>query len=432
MAMDAGSMRTGGRQRNRMPDPEPETGFGQGFWRLTLSNGFFFAGFHMLLPTVPLLALALGGTKTEVGLIAGIFVFSSVITRLFADRLLALLGGKGCLMAGILISGGAALLYPVMPSVDAVLTLRIIHGVGFGIGTTFYLSLVMDLIPPGRKGQGIGYFGLATTLAMAVAPASGLWIYDRYGVGSMFLLAVGCEAAALLLCLSGCSLPGRRRDAPARGRRRHNRTPADLMAVFVEPGTLRAAIMTVLFGTAYGSVLNFVAVYAQELHLALAGAFFMVATACIFVTRLLTGPLGDKWGTSPMVAAGAALLAAGLLFLANAQSVVMFLASAVLYGLGIGVLYPGLQMETMSRVAPQRRSAASATFSNALDLGLGGGSVLLGWFAQGHGLPATYLCAALASAALIAVLFGAARIGPATTGATGATADATDGGSGTA
>lgn len=72
----------------------------------------------------------------------------------------------------------------------------------------------------------------------------------------------------------------------------------------------------------------------------------------------------------------------------------VFLIAAVLYGLGVGMLFPALQAEIINRVAPERRSAASATFSNALDVGLGGGSVLLGMLAQAAGLANAYLTAA--------------------------------------
>ncbi|PKU22143.1 MFS transporter [Telmatospirillum siberiense] len=364
------------------------------FTGLVLSNGFFFGGFHMLLPTVPLLASDMGGSKTQVGLIAGIFVLSSVITRLFTDLGVRKLGKRNCLLLGIVISLFSAALYPFAPTVETMLWVRVLHGVGFGIGTTFYVAIVSDVIPATRRGEGLGYFGLATTIAMAVAPATGLWIAKEYGFTAMFAMAGSWELIAGLL-LSTCGFSSaptsaphpERHEAPAIGRR-------SVLDIFVEPGTLFPAFLVIMMGIAHGSVINFIAVYANELHLANPGYFFILGTGCIFLSRLAMGKVYDRKGPAWVVLPGVILLLTGLVTVAEASTMEVYLAAAVLHGFGIGMLFPALQTATISDVAPQRRSAASATFSNALDIGLGGGSVLLGMFAQKAGLPSAYLCAA--------------------------------------
>ena len=372
-------------------------GFGRPFWLLTLSNGFFFAGFHGLLPTVPLRALALGGSTTEVGLVAGIFVLASLLVRFFADKLLRTLGTRTCLVIGILIAGFSAALYSVAPSVTALFGVRLVSGAGFGIGTTFYVTAIMEFIPAGRRGEGLGYFGLATTLAMACAPASALWIAGRWGFAPMFLAAAACEVIALAtLCV--CPLPAR---APAATQTGAARASRGLFARLVEPGTRRAVVMVILFGTAYGGILNFVAVYARTLGLGLAGVYFLVGTGCIVLARLATRTVYDRFGVAWAVAPGGVVLAVGVAVLAYASGPVSFLASAALYGWGVGMLFPALQTETMAAVGPSRRAAASAAFSNALDVGLGGGSVVLGFLAQYVGLSGAYL---VGSAVLVIML----------------------------
>lgn len=373
-------------------------GFGRDFWLLTLSNGFFFAGFHGLLPTVPLRALTLGGSTTEVGLVAGIFVLSSMLVRLFSDSLLHRLGTRLCLVAGILIAGGSALLYAAAPSVGALLAVRIFSGAGFGIGTTFYVSAIMEFIPTQRRGEGMGYFGLATTLAMATAPATALWVMRRWGFLPMFSLAAVAEAMSLATLLF-CRLPPVPRQ-PAHA------APVvrGLAARLVEPGTRRAALMIVLFGVAYGGVLNFVAVYARDIGIDLAGMYFLVATGCIVLSRLATRRIYDRFGMAWSAVPGAVVLGAGVVLLAFATRAPAFLASAALYGWGVGMLFPALQTEIMVAVSPARRAGASAAFSNALDLGLGGGSVLLGMLAQGWGLADAFLAASAALLLMLGVL----------------------------
>ena len=386
----------------------PSRIWSRSFSNITLSNGFFFSGFHMLLPTIPLLAARMGGSKTEVGLIAGIFVLSSVITRLFTDVCVEKFGKRACLLLGVLVSLVSAGGYLLTSSVEAMLWVRLLHGAGFGLGTTFYIAIVTEYIPRERRGEGLGYFGLATTVAMAVAPATGLWLADGYGFPAVFLTAAGCELLALAW-LAGCALPSRASDLenakPSRGSERERKR---LLDVFVARGTLFPAFLTVLFGIGYGSVLNFIAVFAVERHIPNPGLFFIVGTTCIFLARVVMGRVYDRKGPIWVVLPGAASFLAGLSLIAATSSVAPFLTAAALYGFGVGALFPALQTAAINAVAPHRRSAASATFSNALDLGLGGGSVLLGLYAERAGLSAAYAAGAAVMIVFLVVYLGRA------------------------
>ena len=52
------------------------------FMALVLANGFLFAGFHFLLPTITLYAASLGATGGEIGLIGGIFGYTNIVLLL--------------------------------------------------------------------------------------------------------------------------------------------------------------------------------------------------------------------------------------------------------------------------------------------------------------------------------------------------------------
>jgi MFS family permease len=209
----------------------------------------------------------------------------------------------------------------------------------------------------------------------------------------MFLVATIAELIALL-SLAGCSFPPRSRVVSHPRGARSLGDHGAIIDIFVERGTKLPALLMVLFGIGYGSVLNFIAVYATELHLPNPGYFFILGTSCIFVSRLGVGKIYDNKGAAWVILPGAVLFLGGLVMVAETTSTTMFLAASVLYGLGVGMLYPALQAEIINMVPPERRSGASATFSNALDVGLGGGSVLLGLFAERAGLSAAYFSAA--------------------------------------
>ena len=50
----------------------------------------------------------------------------------------------------------------------------------------FAAALVADVIPAQRRGEGIGYFGLGSTVAMAVAPALGVMLLTDFSANILF------------------------------------------------------------------------------------------------------------------------------------------------------------------------------------------------------------------------------------------------------
>lgn len=371
-----------------MPKPltEPnEKLWTKNFVSLTLTNGLFFGGFHILLPTIPLYAAQQGGTSTQVGLIAGIFVFSAIFIRLFTDYGKNKFGKMNCLFIGIAISFLAAASYLIWNSVAELLAIRVIHGIGFGIATTFYATIAADVVPSARIGEGMGYFGLGTTVAMAIAPALGIWLLNEYGFSAVFIVAVLCQIIAYVwtrFCSFSSAMP------VDDFQTKHSNSIVDK---FMEKGTRFPAFLTVLFGISYGSVLNFIAVFAKEVHITNPGYFFLLGTVCVCLSRTVTGRIFDKKGPAWVILPGAILFLLSFVVLNMTTSLGVLLGASVLYGLGLGALFPALQTWILNLVPDDRRSAASATFYNVLDVGTGGGAILFGILAGQVGFASVYI-----------------------------------------
>jgi MFS family permease len=63
----------------------------------------------------------------------------------------------------------------------------------------------------------------------------------------------------------------------------------------------------------------------------------------------------------------------------------MFVAAAVVFGLGFGSAYPVFAAYVIQHVGSARRGAAFGSILAALDTGIGSGSIVLGWIIQQHG-----------------------------------------------
>lgn len=358
------------------------------FILFTLSNTLLFSGFHIFLPTLPIYVLNQGGSSTDVGLLSAIFVFCAIFIRFFTDYGIKKWGKKYYLYIGCLLCLVAAISYILATTVPRLLSLRVVHGLGFGIATTLYATIVTDLIPKARRGEGIGYFGLGTTLAMAIAPGLGVWIVDNFSFNMLFVVATSSQILALG-CLSLCSISEDRSEqlmVPEK---------SSFIDKLVEKDLWFQAFLSLLFGVCIGGVLNFIALLAKEAHIANAGAFFLMCTACIFLSRLVTGHIFDRKGPAWVIFPGAILFLAGFVVLAQSKSMTSFLIASALYGFGYGTIFPAIQTWMFNLVPPAKRSSASASFYNMIDIGNGIGSVALGILAGTFGYASIYWCSAI-------------------------------------
>lgn len=364
------------------------------FIMVVLANAFMFGGFHILLPTLPLYAAYTGATGSQIGVITGIFGFSAIFIRLFTDWGVKKIGKKWCLYAGLVICFLCTLAYVMFTSVGEMIAIRIFHGIGFGLTTTFSAAIAADIIPVSRRGEGIGYFGLGSTVAMALAPAAGVWLVHDYGYVMMF----GAAAAGTFLAILGV----RASHAPIVPIKEPDKM--SLKDKLFEHGTGIPALLTMLFGLSYGSVNTFVAMLAKEANIADAGYFFVVGTCCVFLSRPIGGRVFDRKGPAWILLPGSVLFLAALLILINTNSLRTLLIASVLYGFGGGFLLPALITWMLNLVKAERRSAASATFYNMLDVGTSAGAILLGAVAEHIGFIKMYLFSA-ASMVLFIVAF---------------------------
>ncbi|MBP2656516.1 MAG: mdtG 2 [Firmicutes bacterium] len=359
------------------------------FLFLLFSNALLFAGFYILLPTLPIYVAHNGGTGTQIGLISGVFGFAAIFIRFFTDFGIQKLGKKTCLLVGLGISFLCVASYGIFSSANVMIAIRVLHGFGIGLATTFFATIVSDIVPYSRRGEGMGYFGLGTTVAIALAPAAGVWLVNDYGSFSlMFTIATISQIIALIWTLF-CSSPKVRVDENLIIEESHS-----IFAKFIEKGIRFPAFLTMLFGVGYSSVIAFIPLLAQEAHIAKPGHFYLVGTLCIILSRGISGKLFDKKGYAWVIFPGAVVLLGGLFMLTKTNSLTMLLEVAVLYGFGAGMLHPALQTWMLNLVPGSRRSAASATFYNMLDLGTSVGTILLGIAAEKTGFIGMYMYAA--------------------------------------
>src|SRR5690625_4312156 len=169
------------------------------FVLICLANFFIFLGFQMTLPTLPLFIKELGGSEQLIGIIVGVFTFSALLFRPYAGHALESKGRKFVYMFGLSIFVISVGSFAFVTSIAFLVIMRILQGVGWGMSSTASGTIATDLIPPERRGEGMGYFGLSGNLALAFGPSLGLFLIGEVSFKTLFLLISSLGILGLIL-----------------------------------------------------------------------------------------------------------------------------------------------------------------------------------------------------------------------------------------
>lgn len=347
------------------------------------SNALLFGAFEMLLPTLPLFVSDIGGNATQIGLVTGMFVFSAILIRPFAGVLATKIDKKHLLIIGITICALSTGAYYLSSGIWIMLLIRVIHGFGFGLATTYFTTIAAESIPEERRGEGIGYFGVGETIAMSVGPLIGVSILQTYHFQGLFM---SCMAITLLALWIAVFISKKTKTAKDLGNKKVPTTSFKL----IEKRVLFPAILIFLTGISAGGIISFSALYAIDKGFEnVAWFFFMVAVAS-FLVRLVSGKMFDNLGPASVLIPAGMITIAGFIVLLATQSEFQFLIAGFLYGFGFGAIFPALQTVCLNLVDEHDHENAIGTFFNFFDLGIGGGSLLLGAVAEAFSYQAIY------------------------------------------
>ncbi|MED4755653.1 MFS transporter [Brevibacillus choshinensis] len=347
---------------------------------LALSNFMLFVAFQMLIPTLPVYITDKGGDQLAVGLVVSLFTVSALLVRPFTGKALDTMGRRPVLLSGLAIFMLAVFGYYWMASVALVLALRFVHGIGWGIVTTTYGTIVSDIIPAERRGEGMGYFGMFTNLAMAVGPLIGLWVSQSWGYGWLFGVSGGLTVLAMILSrMVEIKAPIGATQPIAGGN-----------GGLFEKKALFPALLALLTGVMYGGIVSFITLFGKEVGIENVGLYFLFNAISLMLVRPLSGKLFDRKGPFWVLMPGGVITGIAVLTLSYSTTETGLIAAAILFGIGAGAVQPSLQAWTIQRVDPSRRGAATGTFFSAFDLGIGGGAMILGAIAKQTGFALMY------------------------------------------
>ncbi|WP_338020577.1 MFS transporter [Alkalihalobacterium alkalinitrilicum] len=258
---------------------------------ITLCNLFVFLAFYYLIVTLPIYTITeLNGTETEAGLIITLFLITAIFIRPFAGKWALSIGNKNILFIGLFIFIISSGLYLISDSVYSMMFIRLLHGVGFGMATTATGSIVANVIPDSRKGEGMGYYSLSFNIAVVLGPFIGLTAILQWSTVTLFSIVAISSFVALAMGLLVSKENRKIPEAMTGNPQKHKLS-------IVEKTAIRISIVAAIFAIIYSSILSFVPVYAEEVGLIKAASYFFVVYAAIMLlSRPFTGRWLDQYG----------------------------------------------------------------------------------------------------------------------------------------
>ena len=328
---------------------------------------FFVAMLGTTLPTplYPLFEQRYAFGPLLVTVIFAIYAFGVIAGLILFGNLSDQLGRKPVLLLGLAFSAASAVLFLLASSLAPIYVARVVSGLSAGIFTGTATAYVIDLAPRGRRRlasfvavfANLGGLGAGTLLSGLL----GQWAPHplrtpfAFSLGLVVLATLGLLVAPETVARAGLGF-----------RLQRLGVPAEVVSVFVRAALAGVAAFAV--SGVFSSVApEFLGLGLHHHSPALAGLlvfvlFVMSVTGQVLVPRLRNA-----------LAAGCGLLVAGVALLAvslAADSLAALFASAIVAGLGQGVVVSGGLAAIVERAPAERRGETASSFFVVLYFGL--------------------------------------------------------------
>ena len=344
-----------------------------------------FFSFMLVMPLLPLyMTEEFGAGKHTIGVVLSGYTVTALFARLFSgyivdtfNRRTVLLLSYGlfaCFFLGYLI-GGSMILFAIV---------RTMHGAPFGTTTVANSTVAIDVLPSVRRAEGIGYYGLANNLGTAISPTIGLFLYEAVGNFQIIFLLSFFMAALGVFINYTVKYPKKTKTTTPVAKVQLSKKETGLMRLdrFFLVKSWSVGLMLAALAFPYGVISTYIAIYAKE-QLGLtkgAGAYFLVLSVCLMLSRLTGGKSLRQGKVIHNAAIGMSISVLGYLCFASFHNFFGVFANAVLLGLGNGHMMPAVQNMFVNLAPHNRRGTANASFLTSWDLGVGLG-VLIGGIA---------------------------------------------------
>lgn len=381
------------------------------FCYILAANFLLFFAFYLILPILPFyLQEGFGAEKSTIGLILSCYTLACLCIRPFAGYLLDAFSRRPLYLVAYFIFTAVFGGYMIATTLSLFIALRIVHGFAFGMVTVGGNTIVIDILPSSRRGEGIGYYGLANNTAMSFGPMIGLFMHGNCSYEVIFTCSLLSGALGLMMAYM-VKTPYKQ---PVK------REPISLDRFFLVKGTW-AGISLLLLSIPYGMTTTYVAMYADEIGIGVnPGLYFTFMAIGLAVSRLLSGRQVDKGRITLVITLGMYMACVSFFALASLRMLMewnptfssyLYIVIALAQGMAFGTMFPAFNTLFVNLAQHNQRGTATSTYLTSWDVGIGIGLMIGGSIAQNlGGFDYAYLFGACLT--ILSTLFFRFKAGP--------------------
>lgn len=351
----------------------------------------------MVMPELPDFMRTFGAEK-YIGLHITFFTFTALISRPFSGKLTDTWGRIPVMMVGAVVTSFVSLLYPFFLSIHAFLAIRFLHGFSTGFKPTGTAAYVADIVPSNRRGEGMGVLSFFGMTGMGLGNYLGGELAIHYSIETLFYSSSVVALTSILVLL------GMKETLEDRQKFRPSLLKIKLSDIY-EPTVITPTVVMMLVTFSFGAVISLGPDLSKSLSIENKGLFMVYFTITSLFSRVIGGALSDRFGRRKVLMAAMLIVGTGSIYIGWAPSALHLFIAASVFGGGYGLSSPSIFAWATDLAPEQYRGRGFSTIFMALEIGIGMGAFLGGWFYAGNieNLPAVFSAAGIL--ALLAFVF---------------------------
>lgn len=355
------------------------------FILLFITNLLVLAAFYASIPIIPVYCQEIGITGSRVGVVLTAMSVATILFRPVAGYLLDNFNRYRVylvFLALFCLSFPAFLLFPVF---GLLILVRLYMGAVYSVCGSATMTLAGDVLPPAKITEGISRFAFTISIGMAVGPYVGIQVQNYMSSKASFLTVFAITVVAFI-CVSCC-----RPRYPKVERKKFS-----LKGAFYKPAFPFMCNMMFLM-IPYGAVIAYSSILAQEKNLmSVLPYFYIFLVVGMLISKISTQKVIDAGQHRMFVCISLVILILTMISYIWLDTGIHLLAAGFFFGLGYGILQPLFQSFVTGTTPVQNRGVANATYMLSYDIGIGLGSLLMGFMQESVGLIRGFALTAIA------------------------------------
>ncbi len=364
---------------------KPKKIWNRKFILLFITNLLVLAAFYASIPIIPVYCQEIGITGSRVGIVLTAMSVATILFRPVAGYLLDNFNRYHVYLVFLALFCLSFPAFIVFPIFAALIVIRLYMGAVYSVCGSATMTLAGDVLPTTKITEGISRFAFTISIGMAVGPFVGIQVQNNMNSQASFMTVFGITVVAFL-CVACCRI----------------RYPKVERKKFSLKDSIHKPALPFMFNMIflmipYGAVIAYSSIFAQEKGLTDYLPYFYIF--------LVIGMLASKLSTQKMIDAGnhRVLVYVSLVILVLTMISYLFmttgihlLIAGIFFGLGYGILQPLFQSFVTGTTPAPQRGVANASYMLSYDVGIGIGSLLMGFMQESIGLSVGFALTAIA------------------------------------